>query len=449
MPAPRNRLRQIHRAWALLVTLVVSTGRPDLAAAELPVSFARVAAAARAATIVIRVPDSEAVEPECADDRPDGGCEPAEFLAVRRERTLGAGVIVDPSGIALTSARAVQRDPRFEIVLIDGTPLKATVLGLDRRTDVAVLKLDNGGAAFPHLPFGDSERAVAGDWVIAVGAPSGLEGTVTAGIITATPSSRSGSPLSGFLQTDAAMSRGNAGGPLVNLNGEVVGLNTLLRGGGIGYAIPSGSVRKVYLELLEKGKVSRPWLGVATQSLTPDLARALGAHDAAGVLIADVLPEGPAAAGLRPGDILLEVDGVSISSRAQFERATGALVPGRVAKLKIRRGGRELIVSLRVAEEPDEWQVPPALARARRLLGIEARPITPTMGAVAGSIELGSAADRAGLEAGDVIREVNRQPIRTIADFLMAVRALMPGAQVLMLIQRGDVALYVVMLTDG
>jgi serine protease Do len=367
-----------------------------------------------------------------------------------RERTLGSGVIVDPSGIALTSARAVLRNAGFEVVRSDGTTVKATVVGLDRRTDVAVLKLDGEGAVYPHLPLGDSERVKVGEWVISVGAPLGLEGTVTAGVITALPAPRSPSPLGSFLQTDAAMSRGNAGGPLVSLGGEVVGLNTALNGDGIGYALPSRLVRKIYVELLEKGRVSRPWLGVATQSLTTDLARALGARDATGVLIVDVVAAGPAAdARLRSGDIVLEIDETPITSRSPLERVTSRFAPGRVVSLKLRRNARELVVSARLGEEPDDWQLPPSAARAKRLLGIEARSITPTMGAVAASIEPGSAAARAGLEPGDVIREVNRQPIRTMADFLSSIQTLIPGAQVLMLVQRGDVALYVVMNARG
>jgi serine protease Do len=435
----------------LLVAMTLAAARTERAAAQsaaTPPSFARAAPAAQAASIVIRKPADPDRDLEC-DEEGDGvdECALDEMLADRRERTLGAGVIVDPRGLALTSARAVLRGSRFEVALTDGTPLGATIVGLDRRTDVAVLKLDKeGGAAFPHVPLGDSDKLEAGQWVIVVGAPLGWEGTVTAGVITATPAPGSSSPLGHFLETDAAMGPGNAGGPLVNADGEVVGLGSTLSGNGIGYALPSNSVRKVYLDILERGRVRRPWLGVATQTLGADLAQALGARGATGVLIADVLPEGPAAgSGLRSGDIILEVDGARVSSRAQLDRATSVLTSGSFARLRVRRASRELTVAVRVDEEPDEWALPPELGRAKQLLGIEARSIIPSMGAVTTRIAPGSSAARAGLEPGDVIREVNRQPVRSMAEFRTAVRNLNLGAPVLMLVQRAEVALYVVL----
>jgi serine protease Do len=422
---------------ALLIAPALAVGLP-----EGPPSFARVAPAAQAASIVIREPADPDREVEC-DEEDDDSCA-LDMLADRRDRTLGAGVIVDPRGLALTSARAVLREPRFEAALADGTPLRVTVVGLDRPSDVAVLRLEKEDGSFPYLPIGDSDRLEVGEWVIVVGAPLGWEGTVTAGVITAMPSRAAGG-LGQFLQTDAAMARGNAGGPVVSAAGEVVGLGTMLSGGGIGYALPSAAVRKVYLEILERGRVKRPWLGLTTQTLGSDLAQAFGVRAATGVLIADVLSQGPAIeAGLRPGDIILEVDGSPISSRAQLDRATGDLAFGRLARLKVLRATREMTVAVRVDEAPDEWAVAPELLRARQLLGIDARPITPSMGAVTKSIIPGSAAARAGIEPGDVIREVNRQPVPSMAEFRAAIRQVKRGAPVLMLLQRGDVALYVV-----
>jgi serine protease Do len=439
------KLEGVLLVLVMLVAAASVSGPSGLAsAAEPPESFARVAAAARAASIVIRGPDAEGIPSSVpVDSDPDEG--KLDGLSAGRERVLGTGVIVDPHGIALTSARAVRLVPGFEVALIDGTLLRATVVGLDRRTDVAVLKL-HSDAPLPHLPLGDSDLVEVGDWVIAVGAPSGLEGTVSAGIITATPTPESSSPLASFLQTDAAMGRGNAGGPIVAMSGEVVGLGTVFSGEGIGYALPATIVRKVYLELLEKGRVSRPWLGVTMQSLTADLARALGARADIGVLIADVLPKSPAAsAGIRSGDIVVEVGGTAVSSRADVERAMRVLAPGEMVRLKVRREARELVASVKLGEEPDEWQVLPALARARWLLGIDVRPITPTMGAVVEDVDPGGPADLVGVQPGDVIREVDRQPVRNITDFQTIARTLRAATKVLMLVQRSDVALYVVL----
>lgn len=458
---PGENLQAILRRTLALVAALALSCSPGLArlthAAEppaIPASFAEVAATARAASVVIRASTADAIAAdvlsvpaavEADEDVQEDGWAAIDSVAARRNRTVGAGVIIDPRGIALTSARAVLRAPAFELVLIDGTPLEATVVGLDLRSDVAVLRLENGAGFFPHLPLGDSERVRVGDWVISVGAPLGLEGTVAAGIITATPTAASPNPLASYLQSDTATARGNVGGPLVNLNGEVVGLGTVLYDDGVAYAIPSKILRRVTLDLLEKGRVSRPWLGTTTQSLNAALARALGAPDDAGVLIADVLPEGPGAgAGLRPGDIVLELGTTPISSRLQFERAISALDPGDVVKLTLRRESHVLRVSVRLSEEPDAASLPPARALAKRRLGIDVRPVNPTTGAVARDVDLWSSAARAGIRSGDVIREINHQPIRSVADFQAVARTLRPRAPVLMRVQRGDVVLYVV-----
>jgi S1-C subfamily serine protease len=432
---------------ALTLSVAITERSADAQPPVAPPSFAQVAPAAQAASIVIRRPADPDGDLVCDEEGDGDECALEGAVVNRRERTVGAGVIVDPRGLALTSARAVLRQPGFEVALVDGVSVRATIIGVDRRTDVAVLKLEReNGAAFPYLPLGDSDRLEAGAWVIAVGAPLGWEGTVTAGVITAMPTPGNASPLGQFLQTDAAMSPGNAGGPVVTAGGEVVGLGSTLSGNGIGYVLPSKTVRKVYLEILERGRVRRSWLGLTTQTLGPDLAHALGARAVGGVLVTDVLPDGPAAsAGLRPGDIVLEVNGARISSRAQLDRATSGLTIGGVARLKLRRTTRDMTVAVKVDDEPDEWALAPELARARQLLGIEARPITPNMGAVTKTVTPGSAAARAGLEPGDVIREVNRQSVRTMAEFRAAVRNLNHGAPVLMLLQRGDVALYIVM----
>jgi serine protease Do len=445
--------RFLQRALASL--LGVALALPGSAAGQElgpPGSFAHVAAIARAATIVVRTPDIPG-DPAGSfpDEGPDVGpldeeSETFGVLAERDERTLASGIVVDPRGFALTSARAVLLVERFEVVLADGKAVQATLLAVDWRTDVAVLKLDSGGPALAHVPFGDSRQVRAGDWVIAVSAPMGLEGTVTAGVVTATPSA-SPSALGAFLQTDAAVGSSQAGSPVVSLAGQLVGLTTLLSGGGVTYVRPSAIVRRVYLELLEKGEISRPWLGVTTQPVTPDLGRALGVGHEAGVLLADVDPEGPgAAAGLRPGDVLLALDGTPIASRAQLDRIVAERVPGRVVKLDVRRPSGPVRVSVRLGTEPDDWLVPPLLARARRLLGIEVRRITPTMGVSTLTVDPASPAGRAGLRAGDVIREIDRRPIRTLADFEAAMRSVEPRRPVLVHIQRGELAVYVALV---
>jgi serine protease Do len=417
-----------------------------------PASFARVAAAARAATIVVRAGDlsgepAGAAQDEGRDVGPlDEESETFGALVERDERTLASGVVVDPRGFALTSARALLLVDRFEVFLSDGTPMKATLLAMDRKTDVAVLKLGSGGPAMAHVPFGDSRRVRAGDWVIAVGAPMGLEGTVTAGVVTATPSA-SPTALGAFLQTDAALGSSHPGSPVVSLAGELVGLATVLSGGGVTYVRPSAIVHRIYVELLERGQVSRPWLGVTTQAVTPELARALGAGSEAGVLLADVDPAGPgAAAGLRPGDVVLALDGTPISSRAQLDRVVAERAPGQAVRLDVRRPAGRVRVPVRLGTEPDDWLLPPLLARAQRLLGIEVGRITPTMGVRTLTVDPASPAGRAGLRSGDVIREVDRRTIRTLADFEAAMQSIDARRPVLVQIQRGEVAVYVALV---
>jgi S1-C subfamily serine protease len=438
-----RRIRIVALLWT--ITLLVAAGpvpcrSGTVDAAEPPASFAQVARAALAASIVVLAQEdargataplsSNPAESEVDDSSARGA--------------LGAGVIVDPHGLALASARVVSRAPRLEVALLDGTILKADVVAVDLRTDVAVLRL-RSHALLPHLAFADSDRVRAGDWIVAIGAPWGLGGTVTAGVITAVPTPGGSNPLASFLQTDAALGRGFVGGPLVTMSGELVGLATPLGGGGIGYALPAATVRKIYVELLEKGRVSRPWLGALTQQLSADLAREFGARTREGVLVADVLPDSPAAgAGIRSGDVIVKINGRAASSRSQLERIIGLLSPGDSIRLKVRRAARDLVLSVKLGEEPVEWEARPDLIRARRLLGIDVRPVTPATGVVVIEVDGDSPADLVGIEPGDVVREIDRKLVRNIADFQAIARRIRAGDDVLVLVQRADVAVYLI-----
>jgi len=372
------------------------------------------------------------------------------------QRSLGSGVIVDPTGIALTNAHVVERATDIEVITLDGSKHRAKVVGMDKKTDLAVLRLDDGKRTFNFARLGDSDRVQVGDWVLAVGSPFGLQSTVTAGIVSAKARQIGQGPFDDFLQTDAAINPGNSGGPLVNMQGEVIGINTAIvaGGSGIGFAIPSNMARKVYVELLAKGKVTRGWLGVSIQPLTPELARSFGAKDVKGVLISDIVPDSPAArAGLKPGDILLEFEGKRMEGPGDLQRAVGLFAPGQSARLKVWREQGERAVEVKIGEAPEERELQQRQGRARSLLGLEVRPITPEIarqlnlrsseGVVVTRVEEGSAAAEAGVQRGDVIREVNRQRVTVLADFERLTRSLKEGDKLTMRLQRGQASMYV------
>jgi serine protease Do len=372
------------------------------------------------------------------------------------QRSLGSGVIVDPAGIALTNAHVVERASEIEVITLDGRKHRARVIGRDPKTDLAVLKLDDGKATFASARLGDSDKIQVGDWVLAIGSPFGLQATVTAGIISAKARQIGQGPFDDFLQTDAAINPGNSGGPLVNMSGEVVGINTAIVAGGtgIGFAIPANMARKIYTELVVKGKVSRGWLGVTIQPLSPDLASSFGAPDSKGVLIADVMPSSPAArAGLEAGDILLEFDGKRTEGPADLQRAVGLTPPGSTVRVKIWRDHAEKTLTLRIADAPADGEVAIQSGRGGDLLGLEVRPITPersrqlrlrsTEGVIVARVQEGSSAAEAGVQPGDVIREINRQRVRGLSDFDRLTRGLKEGDRLTVLLQRGVMSLYV------
>src|SRR5581483_4754540 len=372
-------------------------------------------------------------------------------------RSLGSGVIIDASGVVLTNAHVVDGADQIEVVLLDGTRHEAKVAGMDRKTDLAVLRIDPGGKPLPFLRLGDSDQAQVGDWVLAVGSPFGLQATVTAGIISAKARHIGQGPFDDFLQTDAAINPGNSGGPLVNMQAEVVGINTAIvaGGSGIGFAIPSNMAKKIYTELQTKGRVTRGWLGVSIQPLTAELARSFNAKDTKGVLISDVMPESPAAkAGLKPGDILLEFEGKKVEAPSDLQRAVAMAQPGQDSKVKVWRDQGEKTVDVKIGEAPDEREAQQRPSRATpSALGLDVRPLTPEMarqlnlkstdGVIVARVDEGSAAAESGVQRGDIIREINRQKVRSMADYERLTKDVKEGDRLTVLLQRGPMSLYV------
>jgi serine protease Do len=378
----------------------------------------------------------------------------------QQQRSLGSGVIIDASGIALTNAHVVERATDIEVVTAEGKKHRAKLVGLDKRTDLAVLRLQGGGP-YPAAVLGDSDKVRVGDWVLAIGSPFGLQQTVTAGIISAKGRSIGQGPFDDFLQTDAAINPGNSGGPLVNMSGEIVGINSaiLSRSGGnvgIGFSIPSNMAKRIYTELVARGKITRGWLGVSIQPLTPELAKSFGLKEPKGVLIADVVKDSPAdKAGLVSGDVLTEFDGKKVDAPQDLQKIVAVTTPGKGVPVKLWRDKGEKTLEIKIGETPEETaQVEPSdSGKSKSLLGLETRPITPeiarqlnlrtTEGVLVARVEDEGPAAEAGLQRGDVIREVNRQRIRSAQDFDRATQGLRPGDRVTVLLQRGPQSLYV------
>jgi serine protease Do len=374
------------------------------------------------------------------------------------QRSLGSGVIVDPSGIALTNAHVVEGAAEIEIVTADQKKHKAKVVGADAKSDLAVLRILDG-AGYPAARLGDSDQVQVGDWVIAIGSPFGFTQTVTAGIISAKGRVLGQGPFDDFLQTDAAINPGNSGGPLANMGGEVVGINTAIvsrTGGslGIGFAIPVNAAKKIYTELTARGKVARGWLGVSVQPLTADLAKTFGSREDEGVLVSDVVEGSPAEkGGLRSGDIIVEFNGKKVAAPGDLQRSVGLMSPGSTARAKVLRDRAERTVEVRIGEAPDDSEAAMRGGKAKNLLGLQVQPLTPDTarqlgvrggpGVVVTVVDDGSPAEAAGVQPGDVIREVNRQRVRAVDEFDRATRTLKAGDRVMLLLQRGASSLFV------
>jgi serine protease Do len=374
------------------------------------------------------------------------------------QRSLGSGVIVDSGGIVLTNAHVVERASEIEVATADGKKHKAKLVGVDRRTDLAVLHLQGGGP-YPAAQLGDSEKLKVGDWVLAIGSPFGLQQTVTAGIISAKGRTIGQGAFEDFLQTDAAINPGNSGGPLVNMSGEVVGINSaiLSRSGGnvgIGFAIPSNMAKRIYTELAAKGKVTRGWLGVSIQPLTPELAKGFGLKEPKGVLISDVVQDSPAErAGIAAGDIVTEFDKKAVETPQDLQKAVAMTPPGKGVPVRLWRDKAEKTVEIKIGETPDDGVALKSTNKGKMLLGLDVRPITPELarqlnlrgqdGVLIFSVEDDSPAADAGLQRGDVIREVNRQRVRSLQDFERATKDVKEGDRVTLLLQRGQQSLYV------
>jgi serine protease Do len=378
----------------------------------------------------------------------------------QREKALGSGVIVSPEGYILTNNHVVDGATDVRVTLSDRREFQARVVGTDPKTDVAVLKIDASNLS--PITIGDSAKAEVGDTVLAIGDPFGVGQTVTKGIVSATQRGNLGiEDYEDFIQTDAPINPGNSGGALVNDRGELVGINTAIithgSGGsqGIGFAIPSNLARQVMGEILKNGKVTRAYLGIYPQDVTPAIAKAFGEKEPKGVLVGNVSPDSPAqAAGIKRGDIILEVNSKPMVDSNQLRMDISMMQPGSDVKLKVVRDGSERDFNVKLNELPTETAEnrPQSGHREQALEGVDVANLTPetarqlhlsasTTGVVVERVNPSSPLADAGLQRGDVIQEVNHTPVKDTSEFQSALRKDMKDP--LLLVNRGGQTLYI------
>jgi serine protease Do len=379
----------------------------------------------------------------------------------QREQSLGSGVIVSSDGTILTNNHVVDGASDIKVQLSDKREFRAKLIGTDPKTDIAVLKID--AKDLPTLPLGDSNQIQVGDLVFAIGDPFGIGETATMGIVSATGRGGLGiEDYEDFIQTDASINPGNSGGALIDIHGNLMGINTaILSGGsggnqGIGFAIPINMVRRIMDQLLTNGKVIRGYLGVYIQDANSDLAKQFGLNQGGGVLIGDVTPGTPAAkAGLEKGDIILKLNGKPVESRTDLQAQISQMAPGTPVRLDIWRDGKSREFDVTLGELPEKSaKLTPSEGESGALEGVEVQNLTPdiaqqlnlpssTAGVVVTNVDQASAAASAGLQREDVIQEVNHHAVANVSDFRRAL-ANAGNQPVLLLINRGGITNYLV-----
>ncbi|HEX9703174.1 MAG TPA: DegQ family serine endoprotease [Rhodospirillales bacterium] len=359
----------------------------------------------------------------------------------RRATSLGSGFIVDETGYVVTNNHVIQDADEITVILHDDTRLKAELIGRDGKTDLAVLRVKPKGK-LPAVKFGSSEKVRVGDWIVAIGNPFGLGGTVTAGIISARGRDINAGPYDDFLQTDASINRGNSGGPMFDLEGQVIGINTAIfspTGGsvGIGFAIPSSTAKPVIEQLIKHGQVRRGWLGVHIQAVTDEIAETLGLKEATGALVASVIKDGPAEkAKIEAGDVILEFDGKKVGEMRRLPRVVADTEVGKSVPVEVWRGGKKITLKATVGELAEAAEKVAAKSsgpakeggeHAVDALGLKLSAITPkvaekfnlgktTKGVVVTKVEEAGPAAEKGVRAGDVIVEVSQEEVTSPDD---------------------------------
>jgi serine protease Do len=371
-----------------------------------------------------------------------------------KRRSLGSGFIIDKEGYIVTNNHVIQEAESITVSFKDETEAEAKVIGRDPKTDVALIKVDMD-RDLPAATLGDSNALEVGDWVLAIGNPFGLKDTLTAGIVSAIGREIGAGPYDDFIQTDASINPGNSGGPLLNMKGNVVGINTAIVAGGtgIGFAIPINLAKELLPQLKDTGHISRGWLGVFIQHVTPELASSFGLKEPKGALVSEIMKDGPAEdSGLKHGDIIVEYEGKPVDSFGDLPRMVANTPPGTKITLKVLRKGKTKSMQIQLGELPDEQQVP-AQGETGQELGLELQEVTPDLarthdlpadkGLIVTGLSPDSTAATAGIRAGDIIQEINQTPVATIGDFQKIVKSAPTGSSMLFRVKRQEGSLYV------
>jgi serine protease Do len=375
-----------------------------------------------------------------------------------RMQGSGSGVIINADGHVLTNNHVVDGAKEVTVTLADQQVYQARVVGRDAKTDLAVLKIDPKHS-LPVGPMGSSADLKVGEWVVAIGNPFGLSNSMTAGIVSAKGRVIGAGPYDDFIQTDASINPGNSGGPLFNMKGEMVGINTAIvaSGQGIGFAIPADLARPLIPQLVSTGEVTRGYLGVNIQSMTPDLAKALKLEERQGALVAEVVPGGPAAkAGIRQGDVIVGFNGESIKSSHDLPAVVAKTPVGGEASVTLYRDGKTQKVPVTVGKLPSEKVTrEESSPEGQSQWGLQLQEMTPQMarqrgltgesGVMVVGIQPDSPAERAGLQRGDLIREVNRQPVQSVQEVRDAIAKAGSQDSLVLLVKRGQGSLFVAM----
>ena len=399
------------------------------------------------------------------DDGSSGGDEGA---AAEDTESLGSGFIVSADGLVVTNNHVIEGADQIQVYLADGSHLPATIVGADTQTDIAVLRI-NAKHKLPFVTFDDSDAAEVGDWVMAIGNPFGLGGTVTLGIVSARDRDIQSGPYDSYIQTDASINQGNSGGPLFDMNGKVLGINTAIvaEGGsslGIGFAIPGNLAKPVVDQLVQYGETRRGWLGVGIQDVTDDIAASLGRTDTHGAMITDVTKPGPADGVLDEGDIILDFDGKEVDTMHDLPRLVAETSVGKLVPVKVLRDGSELTLAVtlgrlkdgdsktvRASQSTAAPKATPPGATLGDLLGFQLEPIDgarrktyalpdSAYGLVITSVKAGSDADMSGLTPGLIVASVNGQLVAKTADVQAVVDAARKAGRTAVLLRVVDPA---------